>query len=149
MPFLNPFTVSAHIKITCSVNRSRLDEACIIYYKYDDSPRNGYNYHGMTCEAVFKEVDGDSVQCHIPLGLEILANGCHQPQADMAVSVLGGNLPKVVSTMADNAAADVGEKIFAVKEEAIATLMGGEVNFTEQQLENIKELDEGVMNTLD
>ena len=89
----------------------------------------------MTCEAVFKEVDGDSVQCHIPLGLEILANGCHQPQADMAVSVLGGNLPKVVSTMADNAAADVGEKIFAVKEEAIATLMGGEVNFTEQQLE--------------
>ena len=89
-----------------------MDDACCIFYKYDDSPRNGYNYHGMTCEASFELEDGGKNQCHIPLGLEILENGCHQPQADKAVEILGANLTKVPSTMADNAAKDVGDKIF-------------------------------------
>jgi hypothetical protein len=29
---------------------------------------------------VFKEVDGDSVQCHIPLGLEILAREIYKAE---------------------------------------------------------------------
>ena len=53
----------------------------------------------------------------------------------MGVSILGDNLTKVVSTMADNAAKDVGEKIFSVKKEFVATLMGGEVTYTDEELE--------------
>ena len=60
--------------VVCELNRSRLDEALIIYYKHGDSPRNGYNYHGMHSEAVFEEGD-ERTQEHIPLGLEILPNG--------------------------------------------------------------------------
>ena len=125
-------------EITCTVNRSRLDDASIIFYMHDDSPRNGYNYHGMTCAAVFPQTDGDGVahvQHHVPLGLEILANGAHQPQADKGVEVLGSNLPKMVSTMADNAAKDVGDKMCTAKEIAVAALMGEGHNFTDAQLE--------------
>jgi hypothetical protein len=39
--------------VVCELNRNRLDEALIIYYKLDDSPRKKYNGHGMNSESVF------------------------------------------------------------------------------------------------
>ena len=43
--------------LVCEVNRSRLDEALIIHYKHDDSPRNGHSYHGGNSEAIFEDED--------------------------------------------------------------------------------------------
>jgi hypothetical protein len=64
-------------ELVCEVNRSRLDEALIIYYKHDDSPRNGYSYHGANSEAVFEDGNGVRTKQHIPLALETLSNGEH------------------------------------------------------------------------
>ena len=61
-------------ELVCEVNRSRLDEALIIYYKHDDSPRNGFSYHGANSEGIFVE-DGERTKHHIPLVLEVLPNG--------------------------------------------------------------------------
>ena len=126
---------SAYIQITCEVNRSRLQEAAIIFYKYDDSPRNGYNYHGMNCEAVFVDPDGTREQEHVPIGLEVLPNGGHKLQAQKAVQVLGDNIVKVAATMADNAAKDVGVKIFVAKDIAVDLLKAGDENLSDEQLE--------------
>lgn len=117
------------------MNRSRLQEAAVIFYKYDDSPRNGYNYHGMNCEAVFVDEDGKREQRHIPLGLEVLPNGGHDLQAELAVKVLGENIVKVPSTMADNAAKDVGDKIFVAKEIAVDLMKAGDEKLSDDQLE--------------
>ena len=126
---------SFSFQITCEVNRSRLQEAAIIFYKYDDSPRNGYNYHGMNCEAVFVNDDGTRRQEHVPIGLEMLPNGGHNLQAEAAVDVLGENIVKVAATMADNAAKDVGDKIFVAKDIAVDLMKAGDENLTEEQLE--------------
>ncbi len=75
------------------------------------------------------------VQHNVPIGLEIRSNGAHQLQAEIGVAVLGNNLPKMVSTMADNAAKDVGDNMFAAKEIAVAALMGEGDNFSDVQLE--------------
>ena len=133
--FGNRRSPSFSFQITCEVNRSRLQEAAIIFYKYDDSPRNGYNYHGMNSEAVFVGADGTRQQEHVPIGLEVLPNGRHDLQAEAAVDVLGENIVKVAATMADNAAKDVGDKIFVAKDIAVDLMKAGDENLTEEQLE--------------
>ncbi len=61
-------------EIVTTINRSRLDQALIIFYAHDGSPRNGYSYHGMACKAVFLEGSERKAE-NVPLGLEILPNG--------------------------------------------------------------------------
>jgi hypothetical protein len=123
--------------VVCELNRSRLDEALIIYYKLDDSPRNKYNYHGMNSECLFEDdTDGGKrVTYHVPLGLEILKTGEHQPMADKASAVLDTNIVKVPAVMSDNAAKDVGVKIFAHKAAVVKLLKTHEDMFSEEELE--------------
>jgi hypothetical protein len=93
------------------MNRNRLDEALIIYYKLDDSPRNKYNYHGMNSECIFvDDSDGGKRTTY-----HVLKTGEHQPMAEKASTVLGTNIVKVPVVMTDNAAKDVGVKLFAQK----------------------------------
>ena len=123
------------LQITTTVNRSRLDEAAIIFYMYDDSPRNGYNYHGMNSEVIFKGDDGSTEKHDIPLGLEVLPDGKHIHQVQAGVKVLGKNIVKVPSTMSDNAARDVGSAIFSHKEVAVELLKAQMTNFSDEELE--------------
>jgi hypothetical protein len=120
--------------VVTELNRSRLDEALIIHYKHDDSPRNGLSYHGMHSECVFED-DGDRFQEHVPLGLELLADGKHQHQADKGVETLGENMPKMPAVMSDNAATDVATKMHVEKVKVCAILRDQDDDFTEEQLE--------------
>ena len=89
----------------------------------------------MNCEAVFVDPDGTREQEHVPIGLEALPNGGHKLQAQVAVQVLGDNIVKVAATMADNAAKDVGVKIFVAKDIAVDLLKAGDENLSDEQLE--------------
>ena len=120
--------------VVAELNRSRLEDARIIYYKHDDSPRNGFSYHGMHSECVFEDGSGRH-QEHVPLGLELLEHGGHQLRADKGAEVLGDNISKIPAVMADNAAADVAEKLFETKDEVCARLKESNNDFTEEELE--------------
>jgi hypothetical protein len=61
--------------------------------------------------------------------------GIHQHQADKAVLILGEQLLKVPAVMSDNAAKDVGAKIFTKKAEMVALLRNHEDTFTAEEME--------------
>ncbi len=121
-------------EVATTINRSRLDQACIIYYQHDDSPRNRFNYHGSTCEAIFAE-GSIAERHHIPLGLEILEGGEHRHHVTKGLELLGGNLVKMPSVMSDNAATDIGAAMFVAKAEMVALLRTHEDAFTAVEVE--------------
>jgi hypothetical protein len=117
-----------------TINRSRLDQALIIYYQHDDSPRNGFNYHGSTCEAIFAE-SSFGERHHIPLGLEILEGVEHSHHVTKGLELLGDNLVKMPSVMSDNAAKDIGAAIFLAKADMVALLRTHEDAFSAAEIE--------------
>ena len=121
-------------EVATTINRSRLDQALIIYYQHDDSPRNGFNYHGSTCEAIFAE-GSSRERHHIPLGLEILEGGEHRHHVTKGLELLGGNLVKMPSVMSDNAAKDVGAAMFLAKADMVALIRTHEDVFSAAEIE--------------
>jgi hypothetical protein len=91
----------------------------------------------MNSESVFIDdtKGGERTKYHVPLGLEILRTGEHQLMAEKASAVLGDNIAKVPAVMTDNAAKDVGVKMFAYKADIVRILKTHEDNFTEEELE--------------
>ena len=102
-----------------SVNRTALDTAVAIYYHHDDSPRQGYSWHGSSARAIYKDEDGSSIVRKVPLAISLLEDGCHTTMAEKGVEILGENLCKMCLVMSDAAALDVARHMYTAKKDMV------------------------------
>ena len=68
-------------------------------------------------------------------GIPLPRAGLHQTMADKGAEILGDNIAKVPAIMSDNAAKDVADKMFIIKDRVVQLLKTYEDDFTDEQLE--------------
>ena len=68
-------------------------------------------------------------------GIPLPRAGLHQTMADKGAEILWDNIAKVPAIMSDNAAKDVADKMFIIKDRVVQLLKTYEDDFTDEQLE--------------